>query len=142
MRTIILQKIYKLIYMNNIQKRFLLFLIGCIGTRTLLVLIAKNIDIKYLQYLGYLALLPAIGFAYIYLTGSRKSGKEVFGEKIWWNDLRPLHSLLYLLFAYNAIIGNKNSWVYLLIDVVIGLISFIIFHYRNGDFTKLVPFNK
>ena len=142
MRTIILQKIYKLIYMNNIQKRFLLFLIGCIGTRTLLVLIAKNIDIKYLQYLGYLALLPAIGFAYIYLTGSRKTGKEVFGEKIWWNDLRPLHSLLYLLFAYNAIIGNKNSWVYLLIDVVIGLISFIIFHYRNGDFTKLVPFNK
>ena len=128
--------------MNNIQKRFLLFLIGCIGTRTLLVLIAKNIDIKYLQYLGYLALLPAIGFAYIYLTGSRKTGKEVFGEKIWWNDLRPLHSLLYLLFAYNAIIGNKNSWVYLLIDVVIGLISFIIFHYRNGDFTKLVPFNK
>jgi hypothetical protein len=128
--------------MNNIQKRFLLFVIGCIGTRSLFVLIAKNIDIKYLKYLGYLALLPAIGFAYIYLTGSRKTGQEVFGEKIWWNDLRPLHSLLYFLFAYNAIIGNKNSWVYLLIDVVIGLISFIIFHYRNGDFTKLVPFNK
>ena len=128
--------------MNNIQKRFLLFVIGCIGSRSLFVLIAKNIDIKYLKYLGYLALLPAIGFAYIYLTGSRKTGQEVFGEKIWWNDLRPLHSLLYFLFAYNAIIGNKNSWVYLLIDVVIGLISFIIFHYRNGDFTKLVPFNK
>lgn len=48
----------------------------------------------------------------------------------------------YLLFAYNAIIGNKNAWVYLLIDFVIGLISFIIFHYRNGDFTKFVPFNK
>jgi len=128
--------------MNNIQKRFLLFVIGCIGTRSLFVLIAKNIDIKYLKYLGYLALLPAIGFAYIYLTGSRKTGQEVFGEKIWWNDLRPLHSLLYFLFAYNAIIGNKNSWVYLFIDVVIGFISFIIFHYRNGDFTKLVPFNK
>ena len=128
--------------MNNIQKRFLLFLIGCIGSRSLFVLIAKNIDIKYLKYLGYLALLPAIGFAYIYLTGSRKTGQEVFGEKIWWNDLRPLHSLLYLLFAYNAIIGNKNAWVYLLIDIVIGVISFIIFHYRNGDFTKLVPFNK
>lgn len=128
--------------MNNIQKRFLLFLIGCVGVRSLFVVIAKNIDIKYLRYLGYLALLPAIGFAYIYLTGSRKTGQEVFGEKIWWNDLRPLHSLLYLLFAYNAIIGNKNAWVYLLIDVVIGVISFIIFHYLNGDFTKLVPFNK
>ena len=56
--------------MNNIQKRFLLFLIGCIGVRSLFVVIAKNIDIKYLQYLGFLALLPALGFAYIYLTGS------------------------------------------------------------------------
>ena len=125
-------------YMNNIQKRFLLFLIGCIGVRSLFVLVAKNIDMKYLKYLGYLALLPAIGFAYIYLTGSRKTGQEVFGEKIWWNDLRPLHSLLYSLFAYNAIIGNKNSWIYLLIDVIIGLFSFLVFHYFNGDFSKLV----
>ena len=124
--------------MNQIQKRFLLFIFGCIGMRTLFVVIAKNTSITYLPYLGYLALLPAIGFAYIYLTGSRKSGQEVFGEKIWWNDLRPLHSLLYFLFAYNAINGNKNSWVYLLIDVIFGLLSFLIFHYFNGDFEKLV----
>jgi hypothetical protein len=52
--------------------------------------------------------------------------------------VRPLHSLLYFLFAYNAIIGNKNSWIYLFIDVIIGFISFLIFHYFNGDFTKLV----
>ena len=123
--------------MNNIQKRFLLFLIGCIGTRSLFVLIAKNINIKYLPYLGYLALLPAIGFIYIYLTNSRTTGTEVFGEKIWWNNLRPLHSLLYFLFAYNAINGNKQAWVYLLIDVLIGLISFLNFHYKNGDFAKL-----
>lgn len=124
--------------MNTIQKRFLLFLIGCIGTRTLFVLLAKNAGTKYLPLLGYLALLPAIGFIYIYLTGSRKTGAEVFGEKIWWNDLRPIHSLLYFLFAYNAIKGNTDSWVYLLIDVIIGLLSFLIFHYRNGDFSKLL----
>jgi len=124
--------------MNNIQKRFLLFLIGCIGTRSAFVLIAKNISVNYLPYLGYLALLPAIGFIYIYLTGSRQTGGEVFGEKIWWNDLRPLHSLLYFLFAYNAIIGNKQAWIYLLVDVLIGLISFVVFHYNNGDFSKLI----
>jgi hypothetical protein len=124
--------------MNNIQKRFLLFLIGCIGTRSAFALIAKNISVNYLPYLGYLALLPAIGFIYIYLTGSRQTGAEVFGEKIWWNDLRPLHSLLYFLFAYNAIIGNKQAWIYLLVDVLVGLISFIGFHYKNGDFSKLI----
>ena len=124
--------------MNDIQKRFLLFLIGCIGTRALFVYIAKNIDVKYLPLLGYLALLPAIGFLYIYFTGSRKTGGEVFGEKIWWNDLRPIHSLIYFLFAYNAIIGNNKAWIYLLVDVIFGLISFLIFHFKNGDFKKLI----
>ena len=124
--------------MNDIQKRFLLFLVGCIGTRSLFVLIAKNASSKYLPLLGYLALLPAIGFLYIYFTGSRKTGAEVFGEKIWWNDLRPLHSFIYFLFAYNAIIGNNKAWVYLLVDVIIGLFSFLFFHFKNGDFKKLI----
>ena len=124
--------------MNDIQKRFLLFIIGCIGTRTLFVYVAKNAGQKYLPLLGYLALLPAFGFIYIYLTGSRKTGAEVFGEKIWWNDLRPLHSLFYFLFAYNAIIGNPNAYLYLLVDVLIGFISFLGFHYINGDFVKII----
>jgi hypothetical protein len=124
--------------MNHLQQRFLMFLIGCIGTRSLFVIIAKYINTKYLKYLGYLALLPAIGFMYIYLTGTRKTGAEVFGEKIWWNNLRPIHSILYFLFAYNAIIGNNQSWIYLLTDVVIGLISFLIHHYVNGDIFKVL----
>jgi len=111
--------------MNHLQQRFLLFLFGCIGIRSLFVIIARYINTKYLKYLGYLALAPAIGFIYIYLTGTRKTGAEVFGEKIWWNNLRPIHSILYFLFAYNAIIGNKQSWIYLLVDVIIGLISFL-----------------
>ena len=123
--------------MNNIQKRFLLFLFGCIGLRSLFVVIAKNIDIKLLPYLGYLAVLPALGFIYIFATDGRRTGMETFGEKIWWNNLRPVHAVLYSLFAYNAIIGNRNAWIYLLIDVLIGLSSFLIFHYFNGDFSKL-----
>jgi hypothetical protein len=115
--------------MNAIHKRFLLFLIGCIGTRALLVYIAKSINVEHLKYMGYLLLLPAIGFMYIYLTGARQTGPEVFGGKIWWNDLRPIHSLLYFTFAYNAITGNKNAWVYLLIDVTFGLLSFITHHF-------------
>jgi hypothetical protein len=124
--------------MNTIQKRFLLFLIGCIGTRSLFVYVAKSVDTTYLRYMGYLALLPAIGFFYIFFTGSRQTGAEVFGSKIWWNDLRPIHGLLYLLFAFNAIMGNKYAWIYLLVDVIFGLLSFLTFHYYNGDFTKVL----
>jgi len=123
--------------MNNIQKRFLLFLIGCIGVRSLFVYIAKNVNNQFLMYMGYLALIPAIGFIYLYFSGTRQVGGEVFGEKIWWNNLRPIHGLLYFLFSYNAITGNKNAWVYLLIDVIIGVISFLIFHFYN-NFKKIL----
>lgn len=123
--------------MNNIQKRFLLFLIGCIGTRSLFVYIAKNAKPSFLPYLGYLALLPALGFTYIYMTDSRKTGTEVFGDKIWWNNLRPIHALLYTLFAYNSINQNPNSWVFLLIDVLLGLFSFLTYHYLHGNFSLL-----
>ena len=79
--------------MNTIQKRFLLFLIGCIGSRSLLVYLAKTTNKTFLMYMGYLALLPAIGFFYLFLTGTRKTGAEVFGDIIWWNYLRPIHGL-------------------------------------------------
>ena len=124
--------------MNNLQNRLLLLLVGCIGTRSLLVYIAKNINISYLPFLGYLAMLPAIGFMYIYLTNSRQTGAEVFGEKIWWNNLRPVHAALYSLFAYYAINKNTNSWIFLLIDVIFGLISFLLHHYVAGDFKSMV----
>jgi len=124
--------------MNTIQKRFLLFLFGCIPTRLFFVFVAKNISANLLPYLGYLALLPAIGFAYIFATNSRNTGVEVFGDKIWWNNLRPIHSFLYFMFALNAINKNISAWIYLLVDVILGLISFLVFHYNNGDFTKLL----
>ena len=100
--------------------------------------LAKNANRIYLKYMGYLSILPAVGFFYLFLTGSRKTGSEVFGNKIWWNDLRPIHGLMYFLFAYNAINGDAFAWIYLLVDVVIGLVSFLLFHYYNDDFSKLI----
>ncbi len=120
--------------MNNTQKRFLLFLFGCIGSRALLVYLAKIANRMYLQYMGYLLLLPAIGFLYLFFTGSRKTGGEVFGDKIWWNNLRPVHAVFYFLFAYNAIQGNPFAWMFLLADVIFGLLSFLLFHCYNDSF--------
>ena len=116
--------------MNDITKRILLFLIGCIGVRSMLVILAKSINIKYLPYMGYLALIPAIGFIIIYLAGLRKTGREVFGDIIWWNDIRPIHAVLYILFALYAINKKSYAWIVLLIDVVIGLLTFLNFHFN------------
>lgn len=125
--------------MNDIHKRFLMFLFLCIPTRLFFVWYSKVIDIKTLKKIGYIALLPAIGFMYIYITKSRQTGAETQGAKIWWNDLRPLHSILYFSFSYMAINGNKNNaYKSLLLDVIIGLISFLMFHYKEGNFKKLI----
>ena len=123
--------------MNNIQKRFILFLIACIGSISLLVYLAKISNKTCLMYMGYLVILPALGLLYLFFSGTRKTGAEVFGDKIWWNNLRSIHGILYYLFSYNAIIGNTNAWIYLLVYVLLGFTGFLIFHYYNCDFQKI-----
>ena len=123
--------------MQTIQKRFLAFLLLCIPIRILFVYIAKSINKNKLPYLGYAGIVPAIGFAYIYIFNKRKTGTETGGEKIWWNNLRPIHSILYFYFAYLAINQKNNAYVPLLYDVIFGFISFIGYHYINGSFKSL-----
>jgi hypothetical protein len=122
--------------MNSIQKRFILFLFGCISVRSIFVIISKNYQ-NYLPLMGKLAFIPAIGFLYIYFNNLRTTGNGAFGEKIWWTHLRPIHGLLYGVFGLLAINSNCYSWVVLLIDVIIGLISFLVYHYNEGNFSKL-----
>ncbi len=116
--------------MNNLHKRFLLFLFGCITLRCFLVLLAKRANKNLLLVMGTIALLPAIGFFYLFFSGKRKVGSETFGDKIWWNNLRPVHGMLYFLFAIYAIRGDKRAWMFLLIDVIFGIVSFLVFHTR------------
>ena len=123
--------------MKIIQKRFLGFLLACIPARLFIAWIAKKVPNNYLPYLGLLALLPATGFLYIYLSGMRKTGGETFGKKIWWNNLRPIHAFMFYLFAYLAFNKNKKAYIVLFIDAIFGLISFLIYHYMVGSFSKL-----
>lgn len=124
--------------LSAIQKRILLFLIGCIGIRTLFVIMAKYASEKQLFYMGALALLPALGFIIIYFTGIRTTGAEVFGDKIWWNDLRIVHAMLYILFAIYAFQNKWFAWMPLGVDVLLGLIAFLVYHYSVGSFKLLL----
>ena len=123
--------------LSSIQKRFLMFLIGCIGVRSLFAYVAKHSSKQSLFYLGMLALIPAIGFIIIYFSGIRTSGPEVFGEKIWWNELRIVHALLYILFAIYAFQNKSFAWIPLAIDVIVGLIAFLFYHNKVGSFESL-----
>lgn len=111
-------------------KRLLLFLIGCIGARLTLAYLAKTVSVQSLKYMGYAALLPAVGFTYIYLTGSRPTGIEA-GGRIWWNSLRPIHALMYFAFAYHAVQGHSFAWWILLADALFGLTMFLLHHFHG-----------
>ena len=116
------------IIMTNLHKRFLLFLLLCIPTRFMMAYAAKQASSKTLNLMGWIALLPACGFMYIYLTNSRKTGGETFGEQIWWNSLRPIHSLFYFAFAFLALKDVKFAYKALVLDLILGFVSFTTKH--------------
>lgn len=124
--------------LSDLQKRFLAFLIGCIGVRSLLVILVKRIPIKYLPYLGLLALGPILGWINIIFFNPRTTGQETFGAKIWWGPIRPIHLMNYIIFAILAFKKNKYAYVPLLFDVIFGLLAFLIYHWSVGNFSKLL----
>lgn len=111
-----------------------LFLLGCIPTRILLFYIAylfsnsceKKQGLKNLFSL--FTLMIGISFIVIYLNGWRKTGIETEGRLIWWNDIRPLHGFMFITFSLLNFLNFKYSWIFLALDVIIGLISFF-YHY-------------
>jgi hypothetical protein len=66
---------------------------------------------------------------YIWANGLRTTGIETGGERIWWNDLRPVHSMLYGLFAFMALNNmSEHAWKVLLLDVTIGFAAWLQHH--------------
>jgi len=123
------------------MKSTTLFLLGCFPVRVLLAYFAYIASRTTLKYMGYIAILPSIGFMYFYLSGTRKTGPETGGKPIWWNHLRPVHALLYATFAYLAINGDVKdhpspigrafvrAWMVLAADVAVGLSAFLFHHW-------------
>lgn len=121
-----------------LRLRFWLFLLGCIGSRSAFTALAYRASYasscNWLRFLGLLALGPVIGWFYIIFFGSRDTGLEVMGDRIWWTTLRPVHLLLWGFFAYLAL-GKCHpmAWVVLAVDTAFGLLSFLGHHAQEGN---------
>ncbi len=117
-------------------RRLLLFLFGCIGSRVALTYAAANASSSIMPYIATVTAIIAIGFTVIYLFGLRATGPEVFGERIWWNDLRPLHATMYALFSIAAFAGEPRAWILLAVDTAIGLTAFLNHHFAKEAHKK------
>ena len=116
---------------QNIKKRRLLFLLGCIPSRLFLAYVAyKAITTKHKwsSVFGVFMIAIGLGFWTIYLTNSRQTGPEVFGDKIWWNSLRPIHGTLWLIAGILFLQKNPLCVWIMLLDTLIGLFSFLHHH--------------
>jgi hypothetical protein len=101
--------------MNN------LFII-CLLVRFFLAYIAKTFT-SILNYMAVIAILISVGFSVIYLFDLRPTGIEANG-RIWWNNFRPLHAIMYATFAYLAIYNKDQAWLPLLVDAILGTAIF------------------
>lgn len=115
--------------MNTLQKRQLLFLLGCIPARLLIAYLAYSRP-DLLPILAKFALVVSAAWIFIWAFDLRKTGVEVFGGKIWWNNLRPVHALLWLWFASKAVSSDKKAaYKILLLDALVGLTAFVGHHF-------------
>ena len=107
--------------------RILLFLFGCMFIRILLIFLAKYGSKIILNIMAILFLCIAMGMLNTFLYRPKKLG--AFGGDPWWNNLRPIHSVLYIIFAIIVLTKyHSSAWVVLLLDVILGFIAFS-FHY-------------
>lgn len=128
---------------QTLRLRFWLFLLGCIGSRSIFTGIAylSSRSCQLLQLLGTVALLPVFGWFYLIFIGRRDTGIEVFGDRIWWTSLRPIHFLLWGFFSYLALWKcHPSAWVVLAIDTLFGLGAFLHHHYRAGHLLTMIGF--
>ena len=114
--------------MSDLQKRVVGFLVGCMGARLALVYLAYKYPQKLAVPFTAAAVALSIGFMLIYVFGLRKTGPEVFGDTIWWDSLRPFHSILWGLFAFQISNGNPDSYLIILMDTLLGFLAWSLHH--------------
>tara|TARA_B100001093_G_C26844233_1_gene1021996 strand:+ start:1770 stop:2108 length:339 start_codon:yes stop_codon:yes gene_type:complete len=106
------------------NKVLLYFIFLCFPARLALALIAKYININYLPFFAIITTIISIGF-FINFIKHNPNDKGFFGNKVWWNNYRLIHSFNFALFSLQAFMKYDKAWIILLLDAFIGLFFFI-----------------
>lgn len=88
------------------------------------VYIVYKLPIRYVFIVFYLLL--SIGELYQNRVKTRKIG--AFNNKVWWDNLRPIHALLFLCTSIGLFYKYKYSYMFLLLDTFIGIVGYITNH--------------
>ena len=108
----------------------LTFLLACLGARLAIAAAAFYVSPGWLRVMGMAALVLVCSWVYIYMFDAAPFGRESGGldsglQKIWWNNLRPLHAGLYFAFAVMAIKKSPYAYRVILLDTLVGLVAWL-----------------
>lgn len=112
--------------LSNNQK-YALFLLLCIPTRFGIAYLSyfysdpKNRSVVSHLFVATIGVTVLMWMALFLGLVSRGSGFEAPDNRIWWNYLRPVHALLYVLYLLHYVTKRSNGWIFMAIDPVIGL---------------------
>lgn len=111
------------------MNKYVLKCIVCMGSRSVIVYIAKTTWPDDLYFVGIYYIFVATRFTYSYfLEGSNKCDLLV---------LKPLHAIVYLAFAYCAFHRLTNiAWKILLYDLCFGVVAIItkgVYDYKHSE---------
>ena len=112
------------------KKSVSLFIGKCIPIRILIALIPLYLHNDNLPYYGAVLVLFAIGFFYLYFYNLRLNASEG-GGITWWAKYRLIHGFLYLTASVYAFQKKTIAYIPLTIDIVLGLILFILRHFTE-----------
>lgn len=108
------------------------FLVLCVGSRLLLVHLARSVVPRSPPRARYalvgLTATTAAAMLALYLFDLRPDAAEA-GGAAWWNRLRPVHAALLALYAAYAARGHDAAaWPFLLADVALGVVAWAAHH--------------
>lgn len=117
------------------NERIATFLLACIGIRLSFAFLAYWIEKNKYNYLriliGIIGLVMSLSFLFIYFFGSEAADRqlEIWKDedtKVWWNKFRIIHGILYFFFALFALTQTDGSYIFLGVDVTLGLILWLL----------------
>ena len=103
------------------RKRAAIFYLGCIPIRSLTVAVAVMFP-EYAWVVGVMYVVFAVGLAWR-LINHKASDRGGFGGSVWWNSMRPVHIVLWLLFAVLVARKDERAWIPLVLDITLSLVG-------------------
>ena len=103
-------------YLNSVFWRV------CIPVRLGIATMVWFLPDRWLPLVGLVAIIGAVYLMYRFLTFEAKQ-EGIFGQPVVWNHLRPMHALVWVVFAYLAFMKNPHAKILQFGDVLLGAVA-------------------